>query len=346
MNGSVKKRMLARLYGMSTIIIVILVLLVFTIAAAANGTNFLKPSNLSTIMNQASFLVVLGIGQALVVLTGGIDLSVGALMAFVTVFWGEYLMKSSESPFMLGVLGVLLTGAVIGLLNGLMITKLRIPPFIATFATMYACRGLGWIYLRNRVLYPLNETFRQIATHNILKIDRFLIKSPILIALLLLTLTWWVLRKTNVGRKIYFTGASPIAARFSGINTDRIKIGIYVAASMFAAFAGLMYVARLNACEPGLGMDSNFEALTVALIGGFSMAGGYGNIWGVAGGALVVYTIQAGMNNLQMPSELQDLISGGLIIFAVFINTILANRRMQLENDLRDESAKQAVAKA
>ena len=200
MKSNMKKRVLAKVYGMSTVIIVALVFLVFTIATAANGIQFLKPSNLSTILNQASFLVVLGIGQALVILTG----------------------------------------------------------------------------------------------------------------------------------------ANPTAARFSGINTDRVKIGVYVASSVLAAFAGLMYVARLNACEPGLGHDSNFDAITVALIGGFAMSGGYGNIWGVLGGALVTYTIQSGMNSLQMPSELQDLISGCLIIFAVFINQILANKRMQLENDLRD----------
>ena len=334
-----KKKLLVRLYGASTAIIVIVVFMVFTIASAAGGVNFLKLSNLSTIVNQASFLVILGVGQALVLLTGGIDLSVGALMAFTTVFWGEGLLKASDQSFLLAALMILLTGAAIGLLNGLMITRLNIPPFIATFATMYACRGLGWIYLRNRVLYPLDPVFRTIATGKLFKISKFVVKWPMLIALLFLLVTWFILCKTNVGRKIYFTGSNPVAARFSGINTNRVKVGVYVASGVIAAFAGLMYVARLNACEPGLGTDSNFEAITVALIGGFSMAGGYGNIWGVAGGALVVYTIQAGMNSLQMPSQLQDLISGALIIFAVFINQILANRRMQLENDLRDERA-------
>ena len=340
-----RKKLLKQVYSLSTVMIVAAVFLVFTIASAFGGVNFLKPSNLSTIMNQASFLVVLGIGQALVILTGGIDLSVGALMAFTTVFWGEALLKNSGAHYMTAVLAILLTGAFVGLLNGLMITKLRIPPFIATFATMYACRGLGWVYLRNRVLYPLDETFRQISMLRIASLDRFQIKSPMLIALLLLALSWFVLRRTNIGRRLYFTGANPVAARFSGIDTDRVKIGVYVASSVFAAFAGLMYVARLNACEPGLGMDSNFEAITVALMGGFSMAGGYGNIWGVAGGALVVYTIQAGMNSLQMPSQLQDLISGALIIFAVYMNQTLANRRMQLENDLRDHKTGRAVHK-
>ena len=346
MNNTLKKRLLAKLYGLSTVLIVIIVFLVFTIATAANGVNFLKLSNLGTIMNQASFLVVLGLGQALVILTGGIDLSVGALMAFTTVFWGEMLMKNSDTPFMVGVVAILLTGAFIGLINGLLVTKLHIPPFIATFATMYACRGLGWVYLRNRVIYPLNETFRTLATYKFVNLNRFLIKSPMLIALLLLIVVWFVLNRTNIGRRVYFTGANPVAAKFSSINTDRVKTGVYVASGLFAAFAGLMYVARLNACEPGLGTDSNFEAITVALMGGFALTGGYGNIWGVAGGALVVYTIQSGMNNLQMPSQLQDLISGALIIFAVFMNQVLANRRMQMVNDLQDERAEHAVTNA
>ena len=340
-----KKRILARLYGMSTVIIVVIVFLVFSVACGVQGIQFLKPSNLSTIMTQASFLAILGVGQALVLLTGVIDLSVGALMAFVTVFWGQGLLKNSETPYGLAVVAILLTGAAIGLVNGLLITKLHIPPFIATFATMYACRGLGWIYLRNRVLYPLNESFRFIATGKLFKIDKFIVRMPTLVAVLLILAMWFILRRMTVGRKVYFTGSNEVSARFSGINTDRVKIGVYVASGLIAAFAGLMYVAKLNACEPGLGTDSNFEAITVALIGGFAMSGGYGNIWGVAGGALVTYTIQSGMNSLQMPGQLHDLISGALIIFAVFINQELVARRTRLENDIRDEKSAAAESK-
>ena len=332
-----RKRILASLYGMSTVIIVLIVFLVFSIACGVQGINFLKPSNLSTIMTQASFLAILGVGQALVLLTGGIDLSVGALMAFVMVFWGQGLLKNNEAPYVFTVIAILLTGALIGLINGLLITKLHIPPFIATFATMYACRGLGWIYLRNRVLYPLNESFRFISTGKLFKIDKFIVRMPTLVAVLLIFIMWFILRKTTIGRKVYFTGSNEISARFSGINIDHVKIGVYVASGLIAAFSGLMYVAKLNACEPGLGTDSNFEAITVALIGGFAMSGGYGNIWGVAGGALVTYTIQSGMNSLQMPGQLHDLISGALIIFAVFINQELVARRTRLENDIRDE---------
>ena len=171
------------------------------------------------------------------------------------------------------------------------------------------------IYLRNRVLYPLNESFRFIATGKLFKIGKFIVRMPTLVAILLILVMWFILRRTTVGRKVYFTGSNEVSARFSGINTDRVKIAVYVASGLIAAFSGLMYVAKLNACEPGLGTDSNFEAITVALIGGFAMSGGYGNIWGVAGGALVTYTIQSGMNSLQMPGQLHDLISGALMLF-------------------------------
>lgn len=328
------KRIATRVCSMSPIIIMIIVLTFFAVINGTQGINFLSPANLSVIINQACFLAIVGIGQSLVILTGGVNLSMGAVMAFTTVLWGGMLTSSSGYNPGLPVLLVLLSGCAIGLLNGLLVTKLKIPPFIATFAVMYSFRGLAWVYLRNRILYPLNENFRTIAMGKLFKVGNFTVTVPMLIAFLLLFLTFVLLRYTNLGRKIYFIGANSTAARFSGINVDRIVIFVYVLSCLLAAFAGLMYVARLNACEPGLATKTHFEAITVSLIGGFTMAGGYGNIWGVASGAIVVYTIQAGMNSLQMPSELQTLVNGVLIILAVFINQSLANKKMELDNDL------------
>lgn len=329
-----QKQVILKLCSMSTVIIAITVIVFFSTMCAFNGINFLSPGNLSVILNQACFLMIVSIGQAIVILTGGINLSMGAVMAFCTVLWGDMLLKNSEIHFMAGVILILLTGALIGLINGLLITKLKITPYIATFAVMYSCRGLGWVYLRNRILYPLNETFRTIAMGRLFTINRFTITVPMLIALLALLLFWWLLRQTNFGRKVYFTGANPVAARFSGINTDRIIIAVYIISSMLAAFASLMYVARLNACEPGLGNKTHFDAITVSLIGGFAMSGGFGNIWGIASGAIIVYAIQAGMNNLQLPSEMQNLVNGALIIFAVYLNQKLENKKMEIGNEL------------
>lgn len=345
MNNRMGKRLAARLCGLSTIIIMVFVLVFFTIINGANGVNFLTPSNVSTIINQASFLVIVGIGQAIVILLGGVNLSMGAVMAFTTVLCGGMLLKDNATSAAVPVVLVLALGAFIGFLNGVMVTKLNIPPFIATFAMMYACRGLAWVYLRNRVLYSLKESFRVIATGRVLQIAGFTITVPMLIAALSLFVFYLILKHTNLGRKIYFTGANVTAARFSGINTDRLTILVYSLSSMMAAFAGLMYVARLNSAEPGLAGKAHFEAITISLIGGFSMSGGYGNIWGIAGGAVVVYTIQSGMNSLQLPSELQTLVNGALIIIAVFVNQILMNKKMEIENDLCEELTVQKAKK-
>jgi|GEM_PF-212157 Ribose/xylose/arabinose/galactoside ABC-type transport systems, permease components len=339
--NEIRKEMISeKLCGMSTIIIMLIVMGFFAIANALDGVNFLTGSNISSIINQSCFLVVVGIGQALVLLTGGIDLSMGGVMSFSTVLFGGMLLRSSSVNLWIPVILILTAGAVIGLINGLLITKLHITPYIATFATMYSCRGLAWVYLRNRVLYPLNNNFRLIATGRIFNIGKFSFTVPMLIALLLLLIFYLILKHTNFGRRVYFTGANPTAAKFSGINTDRIIILIYTICSLLAAFAGLMYVARLNACEPGLATKTHFEAITVALIGGFAMSGGYGNIWGIIGSSIVVYTIQAGMNSLQMPSELQTLVNGVLIIFAVFLNSRLSNKKMELQNDISEKMTK------
>lgn len=332
------KKVAARVCSLSTVIIMVLVLVFFAVANISQKINFLSASNLSVILNQACFLVIVGIGQALVILTGGVNLSMGSIMAFTTVLWGGMLLKDSTTGIGLPIVLILVTGAVIGVINGLLVTKLKIPPFIATFAVMYSCRGLAWVYLRNRIMYPLDEGFRVIAMGRLFKIGGFTVTMPMLIALLALLAFYILLRHTNLGRKIYFVGANPTAAKFSGINVDRIVLLAYIISCMLAAFAGLMYVARLNACEPGLATKTHFEAITVSLIGGFAMAGGYGNIWGVAGGAVVVYTIQAGMNSLRLPSELQTLVNGLLIILAVCLNQYLANKKMELENDLSDQS--------
>lgn len=330
-----KKKLAAKACSLSTILIMAVVFAFFAIANASIGVNFLSLSNLSVIINQACFLMIVGIGQALVILSGGINLSMGAIMAFTTVMWGGLLLKSSPFPPIVGVLLVLASGAGLGLINGLLITKLHIPPFIATFAVMYTCRGLAWVYLKNRVLYPLNDSFRQIAMGRLFTIGDFTVSVPMVIALGLLTLFYIILRFTSLGRRMYFVGSNPSAAKYSGINADKMVTLVHVISGALASFAGLMYVARLNACEPGMAVKTHFEAITVSLIGGFAMSGGIGNIWGVAGGAVVVYTIQAGMNSLKLPSELQTLVNGVLIIFAVYINRKLTQKRTQLDNEIK-----------
>ena len=329
------KRAIKLVTDLSSLFILIAVLAFFTFANAAIGNEYLTLSNISVIVNQSCFLTVIGIAQALALLTGGINLSIGSVMAFTTVMWGRMLVGSSpDMHYIFPMLLIVGTGMFIGLVNGLLITKLRMPSFIATFATMYACRGLAWLALGKKVIYNLNGDFRVLGTGVMARPGGFSITVPMLIVLVMLVATGFMLRQTNFGRQVYFTGANPVAAKFAGIRTDRVLIWVYVLSTGLAAFAGLLYGARLNSFEPGMAVNAPFEAITVALIGGISMSGGFGNIWGILCGSIIVSTIYNGMNTLSVASELQTLVMGALIIFAVAFNQFLIKENMELRNEL------------
>ena len=329
------KRAVKVVTDLSSVFILLAVLLFFSVANAAMGNQYLTLSNISVIVNQSCFLTLIGVSQALTLLTGGINLSIGSVMAFTTVMWGRMLVGSSpDLPYIVPVLLIVGTGMFIGLVNGLLITKLRMPSFIATFATMYACRGLAWLALGKKVIYNLDPDFRFLGTGIVGRLGSFTLTMPMLVVLLMLVAAGFLLKRTNFGRQVYFTGANPVAARFSGIRNDRVLIWVYVLSTGLAAFAGLLYGARLNSFEPGMAVNAPFEAITVALIGGISMSGGFGNIWGILSGSIIVSLIYNGMNALSVASELQTLVMGALIIFAVAFNQFLIKENMELRNEL------------
>ncbi|PKL21451.1 MAG: ABC transporter permease [Spirochaetae bacterium HGW-Spirochaetae-4] len=333
------------LYSSSIFIMLFLVFGVFTIYnRVAFDTNYLKAANISVIVNQASFLMVVGVAQAIALLTGDVNLSIGSVMAVTTVLFGRMLQQSSDIPLFIPIMLILFLGACIGFLNGILITKLKIPAFIASFATMYICRGFAWVFLGKTVIYRLDEGFRTISMGKVYTIGEFTITVPMLIALALILVVNFMLTRSTFGRKIYFVGSNVVAAQASGIPTDRVRITNQVISSFLAAFAGLLYVARLNACEPGMAIKTHFEAITVALLGGFVMTGGYGNVWGVVGGAIIMTAIQNGMNSIQLPSELQTLVMGLIIILTVFMNTFLLEKKM-LVADKNIETKKAIISR-
>jgi ribose/xylose/arabinose/galactoside ABC-type transport system permease subunit len=335
------KRAIKAVTDFSSLFILVVVLAFFTVVTAMDGSDYLTLSRISVILNQSCFLTVIGIAQALTLLTGGINLSIGSVMALSTVMWGRMLVGNSPDQlhYIVPILLIVGTGMFIGLINGLLITKLGMPPFIATFATMYACRGLAWLALGKKVIYNLNGDFRQIGTGVVARFDGFSLTIPMFIVLALLVGTSFMLKRTNFGRQVYFTGTNPVAARFSGIRTDRVLIWVYVLSTGLAAFAGLLYGARLNSFEPGMAVAAPFEAITVALIGGIAMSGGYGNIWGVLCGSVIMSIIYNGMNTLSIASELQTLVMGALIIFAVAFNQFLIKHNMALRNELDERKS-------
>ena len=324
------------MYKLSTLWILVALVVLFSLL----GRNFFKGGNISNIINQASFLVIIGVAQLVVILTGGINLAIGSIMALTTVLLGPWLKANSGTPWIIPLLGVLLAGAFIGLLNGAMVTKLAIPAFLATFATMYVARGYAWIHIGRGVHYGINDTIRYLAMGTLFRFGTFRTTMPMLIAVVFLCVMWFLLVRTSIGRKLYFTGSNQTAAKFSGVPVDRIVIFAHVLSGLISAFAGIMYVARINAADAALGAAYHFDAISVALIGGAIMAGGIGSVWGVACGALIISVIQAGMNNLKVPTELQATFLGVVIIAAVCFNTFLQERQMlNTEEILEEEEA-------
>ena len=324
-------RIKSAVYSSSTLCILLGIVVLF---AAANlifmNYNFLSANNLSVIINQASFLAMLGVAQVLTMLVGGVNLSIGATMTFTTVLFGPLLVESAgQSPFLAPVL-MILVGCVIGAVNGVLIAKFRLPAFIVTFSIMYVLRGAAWLIVGKTVYFQINEEIRLLAQKQIFNFENFYINMPTLICFIIIAGFSLLLRRTVFGHKMYFTGANPTAARFSGIAADRIIIIVYVLSGALSAFCGVMYAARVNACDGSMYTKSHFDALTVALISGASMRGGFGSVWGCALGALIIAVIQNGMNTLKIQSELQTLVLGIFLILSVFINDLLINKRIEI----------------
>lgn len=325
-----KTSLKAKALDLSTLWILLVLLVFFGIF----GNGFLTVSNVSTILNQASFLVLIGVSQMIAMLVGEINISIGACMALSTVACGAWLSKKSDVFVLLPILVVLCMGGLVGLFNGIASTKLRIPAFLATYAVMYMARGTSWLIIGKGVIYGVRPDIRALANTEILTIGSFRLTAPMLVALIFAVAMWFILSKTNFGRRLYFTGSNRTAAEFSGINVKRMIVTAHVFSGAVAGFAAIMYVGRLNAIDAALGGSYHFDAITVSLIGGTLMRGGKGNVWSVLCGAVIVATIQAGMNNMQVSSEMQDAFLGILIILAVFLNNYLEKRKMALnQND-------------
>lgn len=325
------------IYRSSTLFILIAVIVFFTIINKFRGYDYLTAQNVSTVLNQATFLALAGLAQLFVVLTGGINLAIGSIMVLTSIFAGQMLAESSGVFFLIPILVMLAVSSLIGLFTGLVVTKMRIPSFIATFAIMYGFRGVAWIVMGRDVIYRINPDIRFLSGGTLFRIGDFIFTMPMLITLCILLITGFILKNTSYGRRLYFTGSNAVSGKFSGVPVGGIITMAYVLSGLLCGVCAIMYTGRLNAIEPGMYGDVHFDAVSVVLIGGASMLGGVGNVWSTAVGAIIISFIQSGMNSIQVPSEFQTLVLGVLIIFSVLINVFLQTKKNQLENDVKIE---------
>ncbi|MCM3781537.1 ribose ABC transporter permease RbsC [Neobacillus mesonae] len=290
-----------------------LILLIVIVTIMNPG--FLEPLNILNLLRQVSINALLAFGMTFVILTGGIDLSVGSILALSSAFVAN-LMLSGFDPILAIIVGVLL-GGIMGMMNGLMITKGKMAPFIATLASMTIFRGLTLVYTNGNPITGLGDSM----AFQLFGRGYFLgIPVPAITMVITFVILWVILHKTSFGRKTYAIGGNEKAALVSGIKVARVKIMIYSLAGMMAALAGAILTSRLNSAQPTAGESYELDAIAAVVLGGTSLTGGRGRIVGTLIGALIIGVLNNGLNLLGVSSFYQMVVKGVVIVIAVLID--------------------------
>jgi ribose transport system permease protein len=298
----------------------IALVVVFSIASP----NFLQTQNILAILQATSVNGVLAVAATLVIITGGIDLSVGTLMTFCAVITGVILTYLGL-PLPLGLIGALLTGLACGLISGFVIAKLKVPPFIATLGMMLILKGLSLVVSGTKPIY-FNDTpgFNQIALGSIVGsvFPAVPIPNGVLILFAVAIVAAFVLSKTALGRYTFALGSNEEAVRLSGVNVDRWKIAVYATAGSICGVAGILIASRLNSAQPALGQGYELDAIAAVVIGGTSLSGGRGTVLGTLIGALIISVLANGLRILSVAQEWQTVVTGTIIILAVYADIL------------------------
>ncbi len=297
-----------RKYGIFIAFILICLMLAFT------SPQFLTLSNWTIIITQASINALLAFGVTFVIITGGIDLSIGSLVAVTGVV--AALLAQTNFPIFVPILGGLLAGLLFGLLNGYLITKSKIAPFIVTLGTMTIGRGLALIMSKGRPISNLSESFNFIGGGDI-----FGVPFPIIILIFVFILSSILLKKTVFGRFVYAVGGNEQASWASGINVNQIKIAVYAICGTLSGLAGILLTSRITTGQPNAGAGFELDAIAAAVIGGTSTTGGVGTITGTLIGVLLIGVINNGLDLLNVTSYYQQVIMGIIIIGAVLLDS-------------------------
>lgn len=294
----------------------VLTLAAFCAVLSLLSPRFLTSSNLINVVRQASINGIIAVGMTLVILTGGIDLSVGSVLAFTGVVAAS--LVTAGQPSALAMVSALILGSLLGMLNGAAVAYLRIPPFIATLGMMTVARGLALSYTQGRPITGFPESFRWLGAGWIGPLP-----VPILVMALVFGLGGFLLSYTVFGERLLAIGNNPAAARATGIPLRRHLVLTYGLSGFLAALAGLILIGRLDSAPPTLGVGYEFDAIAAVVIGGTRLSGGEGWLGGTLIGALIIGVLNNGINLLNIPSFYEQVFKGGVIAAALLLHRAL-----------------------
>lgn len=302
---------------------VFIALLILVAIISSISPEFRQPGNFLNLLRQASFNGLIAFGMTCVILSGGIDLSVGSTFALSAIVCAE--MIGHGVPVIVAVPVALLVGVALGLISGLLVTKGRLQPFIATLITMTAYRGLAMIITDGKPISRLAESsgdsvlFKAMGKGNFIFTfaPDFKIPIPIIILVVVFGIMYFMLKHTTFGRRLYATGSNAKCAALSGVNIDRVKMSVYAISGFLSAMAGLIMISRVDSAQPIMGSGYELDAIAAVALGGTSMNGGRGRIAGTIAGVLIIAVLNNGLNILGVTSYYQSVVKAVVILVAV-----------------------------
>ena len=292
-------------------------LLLLIVVVSILSPSFLSTRNILNILRQTSVNAIIAAGMTFVILTGGIDLSVGSVLALSGAFAASLL--ASGQSIIVAVMAAIVVGAVVGFLNGFVIAKGKLQPFIATLATMTILRGITLVFTDGKPVTlgsnALAMAFGKIGGGTILGVP-----SPVIITILVFITCYYILNHTKMGRYTYALGGNEEATKLSGLNTDRIKIWVYTISGILSAVAGIIITSRLYSAQPTAGTGYELDAIAAVVLGGTKLTGGKGKISGTIIGALIIGVLSNALNILDVSSYYQMMVKGIVILIAVLLD--------------------------
>lgn len=314
--SSDRRRLLIQEYG------IFLAFLLLSFILSVSNEYFLTSGNISNILLQTSINGVLAIGMTFVILTRGIDLSVGSVVALAGIVSGSLATTSATAgffgapyPAVVALSVGILVGLASGTIVGIIVSRFAVPAFVATLGMLSAARGMTLIYGGGKPVPGLIPEFRWIGTGNIVGVP-----MPVIILAVVFFVSWWVLNRTRFGRYIYAVGGNPHAAKTSGINVTRIRFLVYTISGSLSGLAGMMLSARTGSALPQAGVAYELDAIAAVVIGGTSLSGGVGRVTGTLIGALIIGVMNNGLDLLGIQSYYQQVLKGALIVGAVMLD--------------------------
>ena len=268
---------------------------------------------MTNVLTQVSVNAVIAIGMTFVILTGGIDLSVGSILAIAGALAAAVIKTSGN--VLLAIVVAILVGGAIGVVNGLLVSKGKVQAFIVTLASMTIFRGITYVYTNGTPISGLNGGFSAIGNKKL-----GILPIPVLITAAAVLIAYYILSQTRFGRYLYALGGNEDSARLSGINTDRIKTWVYVVSGITAAISGVIITSRIGSASPNAGAGFELDAIAAVVIGGTSLSGGEGGVVGTIIGALIIGVLNNGLNLMNVSPFYQSIVKGSVILIAVLID--------------------------